>query len=488
MSNGRTLLLVAFQLALLGCSNREGPAVTLAVTPASTGGPFYTDMDIEITGNLADDKADLGELDVSLTSSIDGALDWDISVSIDGDVDATGMLTPGEHTLTLAAIDDKDNAGSATAEAVVRPPNSPPTCMITQPTDDAVLAPGSFVDFYANVADVDIGDDLLTVSWASNPDGDLGTATVADGEAYLSSTLSTGPHILAVTTTDELGAACLDTVRVLVAQAPEITFVTPDPNAFVNDGEVLALSVLVNDDFDAAPDVQVLFESDLDGDLGSAVPDEQGDAGLELSTLSVGEHVISATAIDSHGLAAVATTGATVNGLPTAPAWQCFVTANDGDDDGAEAESDAIAILTGTVVYDIVRSDLVNQNMACTTAYRHVYDADAKWGFSWTDTSGIDPAKVTVQVNLGVNCSSLDMVEWPTALNGKSAGTFPVTKADCICPPSPDVHSWVLSDLAGYDSSGTNTFLIATFEGVADGLSENVGWGKGVFARVTVEY
>ncbi len=53
----------------------------------------------------------------------------------------------------------------------VGPPNTKPSCEITNPTDYTAGEQGAMVQFEGLVSDVDIDADLLTVAWSSDKDG-----------------------------------------------------------------------------------------------------------------------------------------------------------------------------------------------------------------------------------------------------------------------------------------------------------------------------
>lgn len=318
--SSRTLSTCALiAVVLTGCSPNEAPVVTLEVAPAATGGPYYTDINLSISGTVADDKKEVSELTVVLNSSISGDLGWSLDVAADGTVTGSGPLSAGTHTLSLIATDHKDVQGLAAVEVVVGEPNSNPTCTITAPAALEVLDPTVAATLTASVDDVDVGGDALTVTFSSEPDGDLGLATPSGGVATTSATLSTGPHTLSVRAIDELGADCTDSVTVLVGLPPEIGFEDPNPDQFINDGDSLTMGVVVSDDFDRPGDLEVAFVSDVDGTLATVTPTSDGRASFQSDTLTVGVHQITATATDTHGLFQSVTAEVIVNGLPTAP-------------------------------------------------------------------------------------------------------------------------------------------------------------------------
>lgn len=106
-------------------------------------------------------------------------------------------------------------------------------------------------------------------------------------------------------------------------EAPALTVDSPEDGARVEEGTALVVSGFVADDATAAADVAIAVASDVDGDLASLSPDASGTFSTEV-TLSVGDHVLTVTAVDEDGASStvertVTITSQSVDDAPSAP-------------------------------------------------------------------------------------------------------------------------------------------------------------------------
>ena len=112
-----------------------------------------------------------------------------------------------------------------------------------------------------------------------------------------------GTHTVTLTVTDEMGLECQAQIQHKIGFATDLA---PRGRGRPD--------MLVEDDAHAAEDLEVLWESSLDGSLDPDPIDSEG-----LSQLSLGTHVITAIATNPDDLSGTASLTLTVNGVPEAP-------------------------------------------------------------------------------------------------------------------------------------------------------------------------
>jgi hypothetical protein len=221
-------------------------------------------------------------------------------------------IAAGEQwQVTVTPGDPYGEGASATAQVTV---NTPPEAPTVQVTPAAPLEGTEAVTCtYASAADAD-GDSLShQLTWWA--DGDL--APDYDGLEVLpaEATIEVGEWRCEVTPSDGLedGPSASATASVDPDPEPTLVFTWPEEGSWFFSGVPVLLEVTAGDDRDAATALAVTFESDLDGALGEATPDEAGLASLLTAEssehdgwLSAGEHLITATVVDPLGHTAAA--------------------------------------------------------------------------------------------------------------------------------------------------------------------------------------
>ena len=285
------------------------------------GGVYYSDRLITFEGTVSDNEDAPTDLTAWWESSIDGELDVDAEPDTSGGVLGSGYLTEGEHSIELRAEDSTGKAGQDNVVVTVGPPNTAPECQINAPESGAVGQEGELVTFEAEVSDVDVPSDWLTVTWESDKDGELGSSSPnSDGSVTFAwSDLSVDTHTVTMRVSDEVDATCTDSVLYTVGTAPEVTLTSPGESEVVNDGENVSFSAEVSDNEDSPTSLTLSWESDLDGTISTQGADSGGVASFDLDSLSTGEHTVTLTVTDTDGLFSTDRVSFTVNALPTAP-------------------------------------------------------------------------------------------------------------------------------------------------------------------------
>lgn len=303
----------------LDISPSENPSAQI-ITP-STNETYYSDQKITFAGVVADSEDSPDRLVAFWESDIDGLLsEVDSTPENDGTILGYGYLSEGEHAIELTVEDTTGKTDRSSVIIDVGPPNTAPDCQIISPTTGMTGTFGDLVTFAANANDVDIPEDMLTATWRSDKDGELGNAAVnSDGSiSFPFSELSVNTHVVTLTVADEMSATCTASVTYTVGTPPSILLDTPINGSIYNEGETIWFSVTVSDEQDQ-PD-----EIDLDWMLNGAVFSVQsattnGQASFSDESLLAGNYTLVVTATDSDGLTAIEQVEFIVNGIPSQP-------------------------------------------------------------------------------------------------------------------------------------------------------------------------
>ncbi len=296
----------------------ETDAPTAEITSPDPTGTWYSDQLIAFQGIVGDAEDDPDDLTVTWETDAIGDLGLSIEVTSEGAVEAYGNLPEGEHAVRLRAVDTSGKESLDSVLIVVGPPNSDPTCGIVTPDDCMAGQQGTEVFFGAEVDDVDVSPDRLTVVWSSDTDGQLRTSVPdSDGTVRFStSDLSVATHLVTLTVTDEVGGTCTDSIYYTVGTPPNLTLLTPSDGDVVDEGDDVRFSATVSDSEDQPTDLLIDWVSDLDGTISSAGADSTGAVSFRTSALTAGDHAITVTVTDTDGLFTVRTIDLTVNAPP----------------------------------------------------------------------------------------------------------------------------------------------------------------------------
>jgi hypothetical protein len=176
---------------------------------------------------------------------------------------------------------------------VPTPTNSAPTVQITAPGDLAEYTEGQLISFQAAANDAEEGDLSSAVSWSSSLDGSISTNTA----------LSAGNHIITASVSDSGNLSANDSIALTVItpapepepepepvnSAPTVSIDSPLSGTTVEEGTALLFKGVADDAEDGDLTNNISWYSSVDGDI------------VNFTTLSVGEHVITATVTDSDG-------------------------------------------------------------------------------------------------------------------------------------------------------------------------------------------
>ncbi len=201
-------------------------------------------------------------------------------------------LSPGDGALDLYAEDDYANAIALdTAYAQVSGYGA-----VRDSLPDGINASaGSGIDFAASAVDPEDGDLAASLSWSSSIDGPL----AGTGPAF-TETLSAGNHsvIASVSDSSGLAGAAAVPVNMLVASnaAPSVQVLTPQNGDQIAAGNPATFTARADDAEDGDLTAGLSWTSNIDGDFAET-------GGSVTATLSPGVHAVTATALDTAGLA-----------------------------------------------------------------------------------------------------------------------------------------------------------------------------------------
>ena len=285
------------------------------------GGVYYSDRLITFEGSVSDNEDSPSDLTAWWESSIDGELEVDAEPDTSGGVLGSGYLSEGEHSVELRVEDSTGKVGQDNVVITVGPPNTAPQCQIIAPESGSVGQEGELVTFEAEVSDVDVPSDWLTVTWESDKDGELGSSSPnSDGSVTFAwSDLSVDTHTVTMRVSDEVDATCTDSLLYTVGTPPDVNLTSPGEGEVVNDGGSVTFSAEVSDNEDSPTSLTLSWESDLDGAISTQGADSGGVASFDFDSLSTGEHTITLTVVDTDGLYSTDRVSFTINALPSAP-------------------------------------------------------------------------------------------------------------------------------------------------------------------------
>ena len=294
----------------------ETPTVALDEPLAFT--TYYGDLPVDLIGDVRDGEDAASSLTVWWESSVDGFL-GNVAPNPVGAIQASALLSTADHEITVYASDTSGKTGLASVGITVGPANSAPHCALSAEENPAPV--GATLTLTGTATDVDVGSDQLTSEWMSDLDGPLGATEIgSDGETLLETdALSLGDHTITLTVTDEVGISCSKSLELGIRQAPTIALLSPDGGEIVDEGVALTLSSEVLDAEDVSLLLSVAYESNVDGTLGTASPGIDGVATLDVSTLTLGAHTLTATVTDTDDFTASASVDVVVNGVLSAP-------------------------------------------------------------------------------------------------------------------------------------------------------------------------
>ena len=192
--------------------------------------------------------------------------------------------------------------------------NTAPDVSILAPVDNQEFGLHEMVTFQGQVGDLQDGPEVLTLKW-TNTTGTLSMDGVADadGTVLLSiDDLELGDHIITLRAVDSEGESNQASVQVSIVEIleqPQIVIRSPDEGETLSDGDMISFEADVFDSNDAPSELQVVFESSIDGIICLPTIQEETDVSGELigsatcdAELSANYHQLTYTVTDTDGM------------------------------------------------------------------------------------------------------------------------------------------------------------------------------------------
>ncbi len=296
-------------------------APTIAIDAPTADGTYYSDHLVELIATVGDPEDSADALSVVWTAT--GPDEWsqETDPTSDGTAAGSAQMDSGEWNITALVTDTAGRTAQDNVIITVGEPNSPPDCAITSPASGEGIAEGLSASFEATASDPDVAADLLTATWSSDLDGELGTSTVpSDGNISFSTTaLSTGAHSISLQVADEVGTTCTDSIQFLVGTQPNVTITSPASGDTANQGDSVLFEATVSDlDHDPST-VSLSWSSSVSGEFNTQSASSSGQVTFTSAALPQGSHTLTLSAEDPEGFTGSDSISFTINGLPDPP-------------------------------------------------------------------------------------------------------------------------------------------------------------------------
>ncbi|MEM1086053.1 MAG: hypothetical protein AAGI48_18225, partial [Verrucomicrobiota bacterium] len=265
--------------------------------------------------------------------SVAASLSW--SSDVDGII-GTGAtfnyaaLTPGLHVITATATDSGSAEGSDSVSIAV---NARPVVDIVTPTDSAVFDEGDVIAFEGTATDAEEGDLTASLIWSSDVTGLIGFAG-----SFNFSSLPVGTHVITASATDGGSFEGTDTVTIRINAKPVVAISSPADSSSALQGASVTFTATATDNEDGNIAASLSWTSSLDGPIGTG-------ATFSTTSLTVGEHTVTASVTDSDAASGEDTVTITITAGNTFETW---LADNGYTSGGFNTDSDGNGLNDGT--------------------------------------------------------------------------------------------------------------------------------------------
>jgi len=420
-----------------------GPNVApdCAITAPADGVAFNLGETVTFEGSGSDPAVPADWLTATWTSDLDGELASG-PLATDGTTAAAASdLTLATHVVTLSVVDELDL--TCTAQVVVTI-GTPPTLVVTAPSDGDVFNDGDRVTFSATVSDGEDAAQDLALAWTSHLDGEFNTdgPDATGAVSFTTADLSVGSHTITARATDTDGFYAEVDLGVVInglPSAPAISL-SPDPATTTDD-----LSVSIDSD----------------------AVDPDGDA------------VTYSYAWTRNGVASSASTSATLLASHTArdETWAVTVTPSDGMGTGASATASITVSNTPPVLASATLSPdpaTTTDDLTCTPGSTSDDDGDSvSTTFTWTVDGVTTSGSGTLSASATARDQSVHCTVTPS--DGTDAGT-PVDSNTVVIDNTPPTVTSVTLVPTTLRTDDTVTASVTTADDDGDSVSVSYAW------------
>ena len=298
-----------FLIFFISCGDEK--AITInnstpeaVITSHNDNDVVYTDQLIEFRGTVSDANNDPSELEVQWTVGDRVACPF-VPPDSDGQTTCATTLEVGEDTVTIQVRDPNNATGTDTITLDLQE-SLPPSSSINSPIGSGIYYSDVLITFEGNVGDAEDANEDLIVTWESSLDGNLEIDTTVDSFGTVSDVayLSEGEHGIKLTVEDSSGMKTTDQVTITVNSsniAPNCEITAPVSNSAGNTGTMVIFEGSAMDANIPDNELTVTWNSSVDGELGTSVPNSNGGVTFAYDALSVNTHIISMTVTDEIG-------------------------------------------------------------------------------------------------------------------------------------------------------------------------------------------
>ncbi len=403
----------------------NNPPLVNIIAPIGGGSVSEVSL-ISFNANAVDSEDGNISANVHWSSNIVGNLGTGSNISV--------RLPPGNHIITASVSDIGSKTSSSMINLSVRP-NVPPSVNILSPDEGGSQTQGELTTLRATATDSEDGVISSSISWRSSREGYLGRGS------EISVVLSSGDHVLTARITDSANSSSSMEINYSVLEniAPLIEITSPENDGEQNDANSVVFSGNASDNLDGDLSENILWTSDLDGDLGEGAS--------VVSILSVGNHVITATVTDSDDVTTMETINYRIRSI-NAPTLSITSPLNGGSQTDLELTTFTAAAA------DIVDGDL---------------SADITWSSDIDGNLGTG-AEITFQLSIGVHVITAQITDSDAMTDSRQISY------EVISDIAPTIEITSPTD-GGSQSDQATTTLIASAEDQIDGdVSDNIEW------------